>query len=136
MAERLARYGGGGTDCSLPLSAANTRYRDQRFAGCVLVSDNESWVYRGRALGCGRQGATGVLEQWQKFVANQKRLGGQAASPKLVSIDLQPYATVQAPERSDILNVGGFSDAVFSVVAAFLADDGGRFVAEVEAVEL
>ena len=35
-----------------------------------------------------------------------------------------------------ILNVGGFSDAVFSVVAAFVADDVGRFVAEVERVEL
>jgi 60 kDa SS-A/Ro ribonucleoprotein len=57
-------------------------------------------------------------------------------SPKLVCIDFQPYTTTQAPERSDILNVGGFSDAVFSVVAAFLADDGGRFVAEVEKVEL
>ena len=54
----------------------------------------------------------------------------------LVCIDLQPYTTTQAPERSDILNVGGFSDAVFSVVAAFLADDGGRFMAEVEKVEL
>jgi hypothetical protein len=29
-----------------------------------------------------------------------------------------------------------FSDAVFSAVAAFLADDNGRFVAEVEAVKL
>ena len=46
------------------------------------------------------------------------------------------HTTTQAPERSDILNVGGFSDAVFSVVAAFLADDSGRFVGEVEAVEL
>ena len=44
----------------------------------------------------------------------------------------QPYKTTRAPERSGILNVGGFSDAVFSVVAAFLADDNGRFVAEVE----
>ena len=43
---------------------------------------------------------------------------------------------IQAPERSDILNVGGFSDAVFSVVASFLAADTGRFVAEVEKVEL
>ena len=34
------------------------------------------------------------------------------------------------------MNVGGFSDAVFSVVAAFLANDGGRFVADVKAVEL
>ncbi len=46
------------------------------------------------------------------------------------------YPTTHAPDRSDILNVGGLSDAVFSVVAAFLADDVGRFVAEVEKVEL
>ena len=51
-------------------------------------------------------------------------------------IDLQPYTTTQAPDRSDILNVGGFSDAVFRVVASFLGDDAGRFVAEVEVVEL
>ena len=34
------------------------------------------------------------------------------------------------------LNVGGVSDVVFSVEATTLADDSGRFVAEVEAVEL
>ena len=55
---------------------------------------------------------------------------------KLVCIDLQPYTATQAPDRSDILNVGGFSDAVSSVVASFLAEDAGRFLAEVEAVEL
>ena len=65
---------------------------------------------------------------------SERRLGNQR--PKLVCIDLQAYTTTQAPEREDILNVGGFSDAVFSVVAAFLSGDAGRFVAEVEAVEL
>jgi len=30
------------------------------------------------------------------------------AGPKLICIDLQAYQTTQAPERSDILNVGGF----------------------------
>jgi 60 kDa SS-A/Ro ribonucleoprotein len=58
------------------------------------------------------------------------------AGPKLVCIDLQPYVTTQAPDRSDILNVGGFSDAVFRVVESFLSDDANRFVAEVEAIEL
>jgi 60 kDa SS-A/Ro ribonucleoprotein len=136
LAERLARYGGGGTNCSLPLAAANARYANRKFAGCVLVSDQESW------LGVGRNGSTAVMTEWQVFVRNQVRLhgksqdGGSCAGPKLVCIDLQPYTTTQAPERSDILNVGGFSDAVFSVVAAFLTDDGGRFVAEVEKVEL
>jgi len=73
------------------------------------------------------------VTEWQAFVANQQRLGNRAISP--ICIDLQPYGTTQAPDRSDILNVGGFSDAVFSVVAAFLADDG-RFAAEVEKVEM
>lgn len=137
LSERLAKYGGGGTDCSLPLHEANTRYRNRRFAGCVLVSDNESWVYKDRPYGYGAHGTTGVLTEWQAFVKNQLRLGGHAAcAPKLVCIDIQPYGTTQAPDRSDILNVGGFSDAVFGVVAAFLAGDAGRFVKEVEAVEL
>ena len=35
-----------------------------------------------------------------------------------------------------MLNVGGFSDAVFGVVASFVADRPERFVGEVEAIEL
>jgi 60 kDa SS-A/Ro ribonucleoprotein len=137
LAKRLANYGGGGTDCSLPLREANTTYRKRRFAGAVLVSDCESWVYGGRPFAHGRGGATGVMEQWEEFVRNQISLGGaKTAQPKLVCINLQPYTTTQAPERSDVLNIGGFSDAVFHVIAAFLERDAARFVREVEAIEL
>jgi 60 kDa SS-A/Ro ribonucleoprotein len=137
LAERLAKYGGGGTDCSLPLREANTRYRKRQFAGVVLVSDMESWVFRGQAWAAGRRGATGVMSEWAEFATNQRKLAGrEAVAPKLVCIDLQAYQTVQAPERDDILNIGGFSDAVFNVVASFLAGDAGRFVREVEAVQL
>ena len=88
-------------------------------------------------IGTGRNGSTAVVTEWQTFVRNQVVLHGRGfAGPKLVCINLQPYTTTQAPERSDILNVGGFSDAVFSVVASFLAGDSGRFVAEVEKIEL
>ena len=55
LAERLAKYGGGGTDCSLPLVQANGKYAKRRFAGVVLVSDNESWVYAGRVFASGQQ---------------------------------------------------------------------------------
>jgi 60 kDa SS-A/Ro ribonucleoprotein len=130
IAERLAKYGGGGTDCSLPLVAANQKHAKRKFAGIVLVSDNESWV------GTGRHGSTGVMTAWEAFVANQRKLAGKEASPKLVNIDLQPYQTVQACERTDIMNIGGFSDAVFNVISAFLADNNQRFVAEVETIEL
>ncbi len=130
IAERLAKYGGGGTDCSLPLVAANQKHAKRKFAGIVLVSDNESWV------GTGLHGSTGVMTAWEAFVANQRKLAGKEANPKLVCIDLQPYQTVQACERTDIMNIGGFSDAVFNVISAFLADNNQRFVAEVEAIEL
>ena len=137
LAKRLARYGGGGTDCSLPLQEANTTYRQRRFAGAVLISDTESWVYRNRPHAYGRRGASGVMTEWQTFVKNQLSLGGHdMASPKLVCIDIQPYGTTQAPDRSDILNIGGFSDAVFHVVSAFFSGDASRFVAEVQAVAL
>jgi 60 kDa SS-A/Ro ribonucleoprotein len=77
------------------------------------------------------------MTQWQAFVANQKRLHGAGwPGPKLVCIDLQAHATSQAPDRADILNIGGFSDAVFEVVASFLGGEPDRFVREVEAVEL
>ncbi len=137
IAERLAKYGGGGTDCSLPLVAANQKHAKRKFAGIVLVSDNESWV------GTGRHGSTGVMTAWEAFVANQRKLNQPQsvssrleATPKLINIDLQPYQTVQACERADIMNIGGFSDAVFACVSAFLADNNQRFVAEVEAIEL
>lgn len=77
------------------------------------------------------------MTEWQQFVQNQVRLqGGDITGPKLICIDLQPNATTHAPERSDILNVGGFSDAVFDVIASFLTSDAGRFVAEIEAVAM
>jgi 60 kDa SS-A/Ro ribonucleoprotein len=77
------------------------------------------------------------MTEWREFVQNQARLhGGEDADPKLVCIDLQPYTTTQAPDRSDVLNVGGFSDAVFGVVASFLGGGPSRFVGEVDAVEM
>ncbi|MES2790222.1 MAG: TROVE domain-containing protein [Planctomycetota bacterium] len=137
LAERLAKYGGGGTDCAQPLIRANRDYAERKFAGVILVSDNASWVYGGQPFALGTNGATGVVTEWQKFVKNQVRLqGGDTAGPKLICIDLQPWGTTQAPDRSDVLNVGGFSDAVFDVVGAFLSSDTGRFVAEVEATTL
>jgi len=134
LSARLAQYGGGGTDCSIPLREANRRYNNRQFAGVVLVSDNESWINRGQAFGYGANGSTGVTTEWQTFVKNQKQLG--IHDPKLICIDLQPYGTTQAAERANILNIGGFSDAVFNVISSFLENDANRFVREVEAIEL
>ena len=81
------------------------------------------------------------MTQWKKFVENQKKLAHKLGEspfvpPKMVCIDIQPYGNTQAVERSDILNIGGFSDAVFKVVSGFLAGDESRFVEEVETIEI
>jgi len=105
-AERLASVGGGGTCVSAPLAQLNAR----RATGdlVVIVSDNESWIDAAGGRG------TATLREWNAFRARNPRA-------RLIVIDLQPYATTQATEREDILNVGGFSDQVFAVVAEFAA---------------
>ncbi|HYV13839.1 MAG TPA: hypothetical protein VE980_23235, partial [Pyrinomonadaceae bacterium] len=72
----------------------------------AFVSDYESWVDAGAGRG------TAMMRQWNVF--KQRNPGA-----RLVCIDVQPYRTVQAREREDILNVGGFSDQVFDVISEF-----------------
>ena len=68
--------------------------------------------------------------EWEKI----KRRNPHA---KLVCIDIAPYGTTQAQTREDILNVGGFSDSVFDVIARFARGESGseywsREIAKIE----
>ncbi len=54
------------------------------------------------------------LKHWNRFRKHNPKA-------RLVCIDLQPYATTQAQEREDVLNIGGFSDEVFTTIAEFAA---------------
>jgi 60 kDa SS-A/Ro ribonucleoprotein len=38
---------------------------------------------------------------------------------RLVCLDIQPNASSQAPERPDVMNIGGFSDSVFEIIDSF-----------------
>jgi 60 kDa SS-A/Ro ribonucleoprotein len=104
-AHTLARFCGGGTNCSAPLEAANAA--NERADLVVYVSDNESWIDAQKG---GR--ATAMMHQWDRF----KRSNPDA---KLVCIDCTPNGTTQALERADVLNIGGFSDRVFELIAGF-----------------
>ena len=133
LTQRLRHYGGGGTNCSLPLKFAREQYPSKRFGGCVLVSDNESWV---DSTGLnGYQWQTGLLREWDRFARQQRSLA-PSSQPKLVCIDVQPNWTLQAPDRRDILNIGGYGESVFEVASAFLTGDNDRFVRAVESVEI
>ena len=105
-AERLAAVGGGGTSVSAPLAQLNTaRARGDLV---LIVSDNESWIDAAKGRG------TETMREWNTFRARNP-------NARLVLLDLQPYATTQAAEREDILNIGGFSDQVFELIADFAA---------------
>ena len=122
-AARLAAIGGGGTNCSAPLLRMNSR---KELADLVIyVSDNESWI------DARRSGATATMGQWTVF----RQRNPQA---KLVCIDISPHATTQAMEREDILNIGGFSDDVFKIIAAFAAGqlDPAHWVGEIAAIDV
>ena len=127
-AEKLARLPCGGTNCSAPLRHLNER----RAAGdlVIYVSDNESWIDAPH-YGHWGGGATQTMKEWARF----KERNPQA---KMVCLDLQPNTHTQAKERVDILNIGGFSDAVFEVIAEFAQNrlSGDHWVVVVEAVTL
>jgi 60 kDa SS-A/Ro ribonucleoprotein len=127
-AHKLAGLPCGGTNCSAPLRELNRHKSEGDLI--VYVSDNESWIdtpYHGRFGGSG----TETMKQWNEFKS-------RSPQAKLVCIDIQPYAHTQAQERADILNIGGFSDQVFTLLAEFA---GGNLTAEhwvgvIESVEL
>lgn len=103
-AQKLASINGGGTNCSAALKYLNERHAQGSLV--LLVSDNESWMdnqsYRSSAL----------MHEWRIFKTRNPEA-------RLICLDLQPNATSQAAEREDILNIGGFSDDVFSVISDF-----------------
>lgn len=134
IANNLSKYGGGGTDCSLPLKAMNMGFKPGKYSGIVIISDNESWFSnnRGGFLYGGTVRDTETASEWNKFKRHQKALGNQA---KLACINIQPYTTVQAPNDKDTINLSGFSDAMFNIIANFFNGDSASFLKEIDAVD-
>ena len=124
-AEKLANIGGDGTACSAPLAMLNREKADVDLV--VIVSDNESWA------DCGPHwsGKTGLMKEWD--ILKQR-----CPEAKLVCLDIQPYTTVQMQNRFDILNIGGFSDQVFTLICSFAEQGMGAdfWVEEIEKTEL
>ena len=123
-AGKLANIGGGGTACSAPLAMLNREKADVDLV--VIVSDNESWADRGQW-----GGKTSLMKEWD--ILKQR-----CPEAKLVCLDIQPYTTVQVQNRCDILNVGGFSDQVFTLIGSFAEQGMGAdfWVEEIEKTDL
>jgi len=126
-AQKLASLPCGGTNCSAPLEFLNKRRAEGDLV--IYVSDNESWVdapHYGRFGGS----ATATMKAWSIF--RQRNPGA-----RMVCIDIQPYGTVQVKEREDILNIGGFSDQVFDVIAEFASGNlnANHWIGVIEAMD-
>lgn len=124
-AKTMAALPSGGTDCSLPIRWL-LQYKATELPDLViLVSDNESWM--GNHMG----GSTNTMIAWNQY----KGINPKA---KLVCIDLVPNSTVQAVDRKDIMNIGGFSDQVFTVIKSFVDGEMTKdaWVAAIEKVEV
>jgi 60 kDa SS-A/Ro ribonucleoprotein len=105
LAKRIARRGGGTAISSALQLILET---NTKVGLLVIVSDNESWadfspVHRGK---------TPTAALWEQIV--QKNPGA-----KLICLDLVPNTTTQVPNCCSGLNIGGFSDKVFDLIAKF-----------------
>jgi 60 kDa SS-A/Ro ribonucleoprotein len=120
-AAKLAEIGGGGTNVSAPLALLNQERAKVDMV--VIVSDNESWVDPSR------RGATATMNEWN-------RLKARNPGARLICIDIQPYGTTQARDGQDIMNVGGFTDAVFDAMSRFAKGETRDWVGIVNAVEV
>jgi 60 kDa SS-A/Ro ribonucleoprotein len=125
-AAKLASVGGGGTNVSAPLALLNKERA--RVDTVVIVSDNESWVDPSRPNSSGGR-ATATMAEWNKLKARNP-------GARLICIDIQPYGTAQAKDRDDIMNVGGFTDAVFDAMARFAKGETRDWVEIVNQTEV
>lgn len=89
----------------------------------IIISDNESWAdaygrggYSTAYFG-GRGGATATQQVFAEYKGKNRKA-------RLVLIDLTPTSNTQVKDNTDILNVGGFSDAVFDTIAGFCESRG------------
>jgi 60 kDa SS-A/Ro ribonucleoprotein len=124
-AAKLAASGAnGGTDCGVVLAQLNEQ--GVKADLIVMISDNQSWVQSSKT----HSGETNMMREWSKFHHRNH-------NAKLVNIDITPYGHTQVYDQECCLNVGGFSDQVFEVVANFAKGGGeGLLVKTIDAINL
>lgn len=113
-ASKLARFGGGGTDCSAPIRSINASKSKGDLI--IYVSDNESW-FEGRSRGSYRNGTT-TAHEWKDFKSRNK-------NAKCVCIDLVANDTIQIMDGKDVMNIGGFSDNIWVAIKKFVDGEYG-----------
>jgi len=126
-AEQLSQRGGGGTSVSIPLAwALDTGFEPDHV---ILLSDNESW-----ADSRGSSAATKTMRCFRQLQQKVPHL-------RMVCLDLQPDTSTQAADEADVLNLGGWSNQLWSVIVDFLEhgqnpDDPNLWLQEIDAITI
>jgi 60 kDa SS-A/Ro ribonucleoprotein len=127
-AKVLSGFGGGGTDCASAIRHLNSKAAKGDLI--IMISDNESW-FNGGARSWSVAGGTGMENEWLAFKKRNPK-------SKLVCLDITPNTTTQVSPKPDVLNLGGFSDQLFEVIAKFVenGNDKDHWVNTIKAVEM
>lgn len=122
----ISKFGGGGTSCQLPMQDLVNRKKKGDLI--IYISDNESWFTTKQYSWSGSGRGTETAQAWAEFKAYNPKA-------KMVCIDLQPGMTTQVQTDPRVLNVGGFSDVVYDVIANFASQtpDKDFWVQQIEA---
>lgn len=112
-AMKMAALAGGSTECGVAMSLIQDKYPDADLV--VFVSDNESWSQYGHQSRFQSSG-TALSTQWASYRRKN-------ASAKMVLLDVTPTMDSQNYTQDRVLNIAGFSDAVFAALDGFLMHD-------------
>lgn len=112
-AMKMAALAGGSTECGVAMSLIKDKYPDADLV--VFVSDNESWRQYGHQSRFQSSG-TDLSTQWASYRRKN-------ASAKMVLLDVTPTMDSQNYTQDRVLNIAGFSDAVFTALDGFLMHD-------------
>lgn len=123
--QHLSNLLSGGTDCGQALAYLNSSKCPSPVV--FMISDNQSWISRNS--GNWRSAGTDAMNEWDKY---QKRVKGA----RLICWDISPEGSSQFTEHPDVLNIGGFSDNIFTIISKFLDGTLGSFVEEIEKISL
>jgi len=119
---KLLKFGGGGTDCHLPLETLNNKKLKADLI--IYLSDNESW------MDPKHHGKTAMKNEWDILKANNPNC-------KLICCDFVPNKTTQVQNDENVLNLGGFNDAYFQIIERFIeSSNPDSWVKEVEATQI
>ncbi len=126
---QLLSMQGGGTATGFALSRLNEA--NIKADAVLIVSDNESWADDPRYAWHPTVSGTKVSAEWRKFKKRNRKA-------KLVCLDLTPEKNTQIVDKADSLNVGGFSDNVWTIVDDFLNDrlTSAHVVGKIESLSL